>query len=335
MEHGPPGSDPQVAYLRMLAGPPGPGRFFDVRWRSPHAPMCRRFLATAAVRDAARLITRMAVSGDVYVGVAPRSGRSHGGRAAVERSHLAWVESDDSSTAARLLSFSYPPTMIIASGTPGHLQLYWRLSRAFPIAEVEVANRRLALALAGDTGCADGARILRPPGTLNHKHNPPRPVVLQVFRADVSCTLAQLLHGLPESAGPVVAEARLSGRRTGRTRVDRELLSIPAAEYVRVLTGLAANREGKILCPFHSDRDPSLQLYPDGGFYCFGSGCRRGGTIFDFAGHLWEISPKGAGFLELRRRLAQRFALTAAPLREGRHGEHPDARSSARSLTRG
>ncbi len=64
----------------------------------------------------------------------------------------------------------------------------------------------------------------------------------------------------------------------------------------------------------HDDSDPSLQLYRDGGgFYCFGSGCKAGGTIFDFAGHLWGISPKGAGFLEIRERLALVFDLVDRP----------------------
>ena len=81
--------------------------------------------------------------------------------------------------------------------------------------------------------------------------------------------------------------------RAGAHPLDRELLAIPAAEYVRVLAGRSPNREGKVCCPFHADSHPSLQLYPDGGFYCFGSGCRRGGTIFDFAAHLWGIHAAG------------------------------------------
>lgn len=307
------GSTPQLTYLRMLAGAGDPGRFLDVRWRTPAGRMRRRFLPAEAVRDAARLVTRMAARNDVYVGVALRNGRAHGGRAAIARSHLAWVESDDPGTAERLLSFRHPPTMVIASGTPGHLQLYWLLMRPCPLGEIESANRRLALALAGDVGCADGARILRPPATLNHKHDPPRAVTLRVFREGVSLTLAQLIDGLPEDACPACAERRTLPPRTGRTHLDRELLAIPAAEYARVLVGRSPNREGKVLCPFHEDSNPSLQLYPDGGFYCFGSGCRAGGTIFDFAGHLWlagqsqDMPLRGRQFIEVRRRLMAIF----------------------------
>jgi hypothetical protein len=86
-----------------------------------------------------------------------------------------------------------------------------------------------------------------------------------------------------------------------RTAPDRELLAIPAARYTEVLAGRTPNRAGKIACPFHDDHRPSLQLYPDGSFYCFG--CRRGGTIYDFAAHLWSTGTRGSEFLALRARL--------------------------------
>jgi hypothetical protein len=303
----------QLSYLNLLAGMADPGQFLDVRWRPPAAPMRRRFVSAARPQDAARLITALAAENDVYVGVALRDGCSHGGRAAIISSHLAYIESD-ANTAERLVSFAHPPSMVVASGTPGHVQVYWLLDRRYSPGEVESGNRRLALALAGDPACADAARILRPPGTLNHKHSPPRPVTLLVLREHARYALVDLTDGLPQEPNRCTDGARPSaGPRTGRTRIDRDLLAIPAEEYVRVLAGLSANREGKVLCPFHSDSDPSLQLYSDGGgFYCFGSGCKAGGTIFDFAGRLWGIPPRGVGFIELRERLAQQFNLTDA-----------------------
>ncbi len=58
----------------------------------------------------------------------------------------------------------------------------------------------------------------------------------------------------------------------------------------------------------HDDRHPSLQLYDDGSWYCFGA-CRRGGTIYDFAAALWLTSTKGRAFIELRNRLAAELDL--------------------------
>ena len=105
----------QLAYLNVLAGKARPGEFLDVRWRSPTIPMRRRFVSVGRLGDAARLITTLAAANDVYVGVALRDGARHGGRSAVPASHLAFLESD-ANTAERLVSFSHPPSMVVASG---------------------------------------------------------------------------------------------------------------------------------------------------------------------------------------------------------------------------
>ena len=75
-----------------------------------------------------------------------------------------------------------------------------------------------------------------------------------------------------------------------------------------------------MLCPFHQETDPSLQLYPDGSFYCFGAGCGKGGTIFDFAAASWGMGTHRLEFLELRRRLASAFAITPPSWRTKRAG---------------
>ena len=235
-------------------------------------------------------------------------------RAPSAGSHLLYIECDDPDAAARLAAFPFPPTMEVASGSPGGLQLYWRLQQRAASLQVESANRRLALALGGDPACVDIARILRPPQTLNYKHDPPAGVVLLAFREGARYTLAQLTEGLSEDPRPRASERELTvRRRLARTQLDRELLTIPAAQYVRILTGRSANAGGKVLCPFHPDTDPSLQLYADGTFYCFGSGCGRGGTIIDFAAHLWGMTPRGAEFIDLRKRLAEHLDLKDAP----------------------
>ena len=108
-------------------------------------------------------------------------------------------------------------------------------------------------------------------------------MTLLILRQRASHSLAELTGGLPPDPAPGIRVSRGAAPRTGRTPLDRSLLAIPAADYARVLAGLSPNRDGKVLCPFHPDGNPSLQLYTDGGFYCFGSGCGVGGSIFDFA----------------------------------------------------
>jgi DNA primase len=101
-----------------------------------------------------------------------------------------------------------------------------------------------------------------------------------------------------------------------RTELDSLLLAIPAATYVRELAGLEPRGDGKVNCPFHHDERPSLQLYDDGTWCCFGQHggeSRIGGSVYDFGSRLWGLEAKGREFLELRQRLAE----TLLPLRLG------------------
>jgi hypothetical protein len=301
-------SEDLLLYLRMLTEEPRSDRFLELRWPTAEGWMRRRFFASHASYAAARRICQLAPRTDVYIGVALRDRDTDGGRDAIVGSRFVYIESDHPDSERKLAAFAHPPTIEVASGTPGHLQLYWGLYEHARNDQVESTNRRLALELGGDPASVDVARILRPPDTLNHKHEPPRAVSLLAHRPGARYTLAELTGSLPPDPRP--AEARhdpASTRRVGRTTLDRELLAIPAAEYVRALAGASANPAGKVLCPFHDDTNPSLQLYPDGTFYCFG--CRVGGTIIDFAAQKWGLTTRGKDFLELRLRLAIHFGL--------------------------
>lgn len=315
-----------VFYLRVLTSSAAPGQFLDVRWSTADGGMYQRFIAADRIERAASFIVSMAWRTDVYVGVALRDGREHGGKNAISGSRLLYIECDHPESQALIEGFAFAPSMIVASGSPGHLHVYWSLHELASGPQVESANRRLALALEGDPVSVDIARVLRPPETHNHKHNPPLPVQLLHLDPEARHELCQLTASLPEDPQPArLLATRTAARRTGRTAIDCALLQIPAAEYVRVLARREPNRAGKVLCPFHQEHTPSLQLYPDGTFYCYGRhskhrACAKGGTVFDFAAAMWGLGTKDEDFRELRRRLADLFALT--PTRQG----GPDAR---------
>jgi len=321
-----PGDGDLELYLRVLAGEAGEGRYFDVRWGTSGDPMRRGFIPALRIEAAAALIRRLASRVDVYVGVALRDSRVHGGRRAIGASHLVYVECDVQLPAVPG-ALACPPTMEVASGTAGHSHLYWRLDRRAAPGDVEVANGKLALALGGDLTSVDIARVLRPPETLNHKHRPPQAVSLLAYRASAVYALGELVADLPDPGYAMPRPKRSHGARR-RTALDRELLAIPPAEYVRALVGCAPNRAGKIICPFHDDHRPSLQLYADGSFYCFG--CRRGGTIYDFAAHLWGAGTRGSEFIALRERL--RFAIAGGVA--GRASSGPGQRTPSRPANR-
>lgn len=56
-----------------------------------------------------------------------------------------------------------------------------------------------------------------------------------------------------------------------------------------------------IPCPFHSDKTPSLRIYPES-FYCFG--CGVGGNVINFVRHYFDI-----GFMDAVRKIDSDFSL--------------------------
>ena len=151
--------------------------------------------------------------------------------------------------------------MIVSSGTAGHAHAYWTLRTRVEAAELEQANRTLASHLGGDLASVDAARILRPAGTLSHKHRPPAPVELLHRDAAARYELAELVDGITPARVTTCPRPQRARTRAARTELDELLLAIPAATYVRELTGREPRRNGKVNCPFHADETPSLQLY--------------------------------------------------------------------------
>jgi len=304
-------------YLELLAGPEPDGRLLEIRYRRQRG-MGQQFVPARELLHAAKLIRRIASSCDVFCGVLLRD-RPAGGRDAVSVARLAWVELDADAGVKLLERAPAPPTMTVASGSQGHLHAYWLLHHPVSAERAQAANRKLALRLGGDLQSVDAARILRPPQTRNHKHDPPRPVRLLTLRMGLGYDLEALTAGLDDprdlahlalSRGPAAPSVGRVGARRGDTVYER-LRAIPTAEYVTRLAGRVPNREGKIACPLHEDRTPSLHCYPDGSFCCFG--CGRGGTIVDFAAALWlsgqspGVKLRGRRFIEVRDRLAAIF----------------------------
>lgn len=293
-------------YLAMLAGSRRSG-LIEVRWRRPQGGMGQTFHAADRTAALLELVEGLGCSTDVYVGCAPRHHR-HGGADAIEHVNVLWCDADGEKAAAAVVAFAPPPSMVVLSGSGPNLHAYWQLSAPLPAEHARRANRRLAGALGADPRSTDPARILRPPGTLNHKHVPPVPVVCD--------RLDPIAHQARDVVGRLPDPPDCPPRRPPPAAVPGDaadpLLEIAPAVYVEALTGRTPNREGKIQCPFHTDRTPSLHAYPtaERGWTCFG--CGRGGTIIDFGAALFGVEPRGAGYHEIRRRLAAELLRSAA-----------------------
>ena len=78
---------------------------------------------------------------------------------------------------------------------------------------------------------------------------------------------------------------------TEMCRVAKE--SVSARQAADAL-GLAPNRYGKCVCPFHRDRHPSMKVYDEigKGFYCFT--CKTGGDVVDLVMGVTGLPLRGA-----------------------------------------
>jgi hypothetical protein len=133
---------------------------------------------------------------NVYIGVATRA-HAHGGTkkhclrltALFVDLDLTDFEEDEGRARAALERCALRPSIIVATG--GGFHAYWLLSEPLELTDptsgelAEQLLRGFAAYLGGDFQAAELARVLRVPGTLNHKYDPPRAVVLE--RCDVNC----------------------------------------------------------------------------------------------------------------------------------------------------
>lgn len=171
--------------------------------------MGQRFFAIDAVPAIAAEVDGLAESTDVYLACAPRT-RKDGTAAAIERVWCLWADCDDADAARRLDTFLPEPNLIIRSGSGENAHAYWQLQNPLSAAWARRANLRLALALGADGAATDAARILRPAGTLNHKHQPPAPVVCTRLELDVH-TFDEIVGGLADD--PAYAPQPLAAPR--------------------------------------------------------------------------------------------------------------------------
>jgi hypothetical protein len=135
---------------------------------------------------------------DVYIGAAPRMNRD-GTANGVSRLLSIWGDFDfknghtEASRIAQISRMKCLPTLVVRTG--GGFHLYWRLD---PAVEVDADLARavaLMRSMADKLGCdnvGDLPHVMRLPGTLNHKYDPPRPVQLGGVSTGRAYTLEQL-----------------------------------------------------------------------------------------------------------------------------------------------
>ncbi len=300
-------------YLETLAGRAPASSLLELRVRVGEA-MVAEFLPIHAHEAQAAAILDRASSTDVYVGCVPRVRRS-GTKDAIGDVWVLWAECDGPEAARAAQAYSPRPPVVIGSGTGSNLHAYWPLREPVSPRTAEEGNLRLAHALRADRACFDAGRILRPPGTWNHKHAARRPVRALRLDVDRAFPFEHVVARCPEiDLSPLERRWRASPERNPGSD---PLLRIRPRIYVAELLGVTPARNGKVRCPFHEDARPSLHVYGTAarGWSCFS--CGRGGSIYDLAGALWGFKTRGREFLGLRQQLLDRFASEIALERDG------------------
>jgi hypothetical protein len=318
-----------LVYLAALVGREVDG-VLETRWRH-HGSMRRQVWRVAdELPAAAAAIAALGERTDVYVGCAPRRQRA-GGLGELARVWTLWVDCDTPAAVDALRAFTPAPAIVIRSGSGENRHAYWTLTRPLTAAAATAANRRLAHALGADPGAVtSAAAILRPPGTRNHKHTPPTPVVagrLQPWRRVNAARLVDERDEPPEAAASALRRPAVTPA-AGRAELDG-LRDVAPRVYVEALTGLRPGRDGKVSCPFHGpDSTPSLHVYETAadGWYCYG--CGRGGSVFDLGAEVWCLSTRGPDFVELRTRLRDALGACAPETDAERPGGAPVGQAS-------
>jgi hypothetical protein len=297
---------PQPLALRLqlaaIRGREPAGSLFELRHKLDSGGMGQTFHDCHQLDGLLDPISQLGRRTDVYIGCAPRT-RRQGGRDSIARLWTLWADVDGADALERLRAFKPAPHMVIRSGSPDSVHAWWDLREPASPHQAERANRRLAHHLTADMRATDAARILRPAGTLNHKHRPAVPVECVHLDARRALTVDELLAGVPELPAAEAGPPRPLRRRLFHDRDP--IQSIPAIEYVPAITRRPVGRDGKAQCPFHAggqERTPSLHAYADDqGWFCFGGD--KGGDVYTLGAMLYGLDSR-RDFREIKRRIA-------------------------------
>lgn len=236
---------------------------------------------------------------DVYAGVVPRRLRQGGRNALVDYCFWLWAECDTAGAVERALLVRPQAHMVVRS-SPGRAHFYWALSEALRLDHLEVALKRLAWELGADMKATDRSRILRVPGTTNHKHGAPCEITQMNPHRNI--VARDLVSKLPDPAPPKA----LPVKKPRRDAEVENLAATPARAYVERLSGKSIAR-GMCQCPLHKNGQERTASLHVGGpkdelWYCFG--CGEGGDIFTFAAKLWGLDER-RDFVEVKRRVME------------------------------
>ncbi|MDQ3508818.1 MAG: primase alpha helix C-terminal domain-containing protein [Actinomycetota bacterium] len=202
----------------------------------------RQEFFSITVESASRAVD-LGQTAEVYMGVATRLGED-GTKSGVIRTWALWGDFDLKGSytrkgrATQMKSLPCRPSMIVWSGNGYHA--YWLLEEPAESKEdLETAERVMGLLAAGLEGdpVQDRSRILRVPGTFNHKYDEPQTVLLKRCKPDARYSLDQILE--MAKALPKISKSAIESV----SGVQRDVLNAPISEGNRnaVLASVAGS----------------------------------------------------------------------------------------------
>jgi hypothetical protein len=169
-------------------------------------PSRARIFVAPTDADAIGAFLRTNKNENLYFGVATRRDESNGTRENCLHLPSLFLDLDakgrpTDDVRAALDRFPLRPSIVINSG--GGFHCYWLLCEPLSVQDDPAALasvlRRLASALGGDLAAAEPARVLRVPGSRNHKpdYETPRPVTIEEFEPSRRYNLSDFDEYLP------------------------------------------------------------------------------------------------------------------------------------------
>ena len=253
------------AFLELVVPTLRSGEYVEVRGIAPGGAV--RQLWCTSSDEALTASQRWTGRVHLYFGLSLRNDR-RGTAAACTRAQSLWADIDGkllrggvADAICRALDCALPLSAIVVTGNGVHA--YRATTQPLDLRDLAVARqhrrlcRALARLIAGPDATPDRvddpARVLRLPGSRNHKSTPPKPVEILALTPERRSTLVELAQwfaeqapwALPSDAPPLLRPliARTALSRTG-TRADARLAAYGRAALASVARDLAGTPAG-------------------------------------------------------------------------------------------
>ncbi len=245
--------------------------FAEFRLIDSEGQVERFFIPASKLTDDRVVISVASVTAhNVYFSVVPRT-EMRGTRDACGSANAVWCDYDNDESEP---DWNLPPSALVRT-SPGRWQAYWFLDSPLrDLDQLEAINRSIANAEGGDLQATDRARVLRLPGSYNLKYPEKPHVMLEYWNPDLRYSVEELCHAYPPTS---LSPRRLNGVAHGPGPVWLPLIFDAIVDFLE-RSGFRPRISGNravALCPLHDDRNPSLSLHAERGWYCH-AGCGQG-----------------------------------------------------------